>query len=118
MPPSRRWDATPNVIMIIGAMQLGMVAYGFQQPALSKTIFCGCSMGEDGEDRGGEGRAGQGRGDRGRRATGVGSCAARGGMCTGTGGEGRGVGGTRGQDFTERGRGRGQGTGTGATMYR
>lgn len=29
--------------MIIGAMQLGMVAYGFQQPALSKTIFCGCS---------------------------------------------------------------------------
>lgn len=37
----KRWDATPNVIMIIGAMQLGMVAYGFQQPALSKTIFCG-----------------------------------------------------------------------------
>lgn len=38
--PSRRWDATPKVIMVIGAMQLGMVAYGFQQPALSKTIFC------------------------------------------------------------------------------
>ncbi|PNH09501.1 Coiled-coil domain-containing protein 13 [Tetrabaena socialis] len=36
----KRWDATPKVIMIIGAMQLGMVAYGFQQPALSKTIFC------------------------------------------------------------------------------
>ncbi|KAG2499393.1 hypothetical protein HYH03_002967 [Edaphochlamys debaryana] len=27
--------------MVIGAMQLGMVAYGFQQPSLSKTIFCG-----------------------------------------------------------------------------
>ncbi|GLC35730.1 Coiled-coil domain-containing protein 13 [Pleodorina starrii] len=37
----KRWDATPKVIMVIGAMQLGMVAYGFQQPALSKTIFCG-----------------------------------------------------------------------------
>lgn len=37
----KRWDATPKVIMVFGAMQLGMVAYGFQQPALSKTIFCG-----------------------------------------------------------------------------
>jgi hypothetical protein len=26
--------------MAFGAVQLAMVAYGFQQPALSKTIFC------------------------------------------------------------------------------
>lgn len=37
----KRWDATPKIIMLFGAIQLGMVMYGFQQPALSKTIFCG-----------------------------------------------------------------------------
>ncbi|GIL72791.1 hypothetical protein Vretimale_4438 [Volvox reticuliferus] len=37
----KRWDATPKVIMVIGAMQLGMVAYGFQQPALNLAVFSG-----------------------------------------------------------------------------
>jgi hypothetical protein len=41
-PPAaaRRWDATPKVIGIVGAIQLGMVAYAFQAPGISLAIFC------------------------------------------------------------------------------
>ncbi len=34
----RRWDATPKVIAIIGALQLAMMAYGFQAPNMSKVV--------------------------------------------------------------------------------
>eukprot|EP00878_Enallax_costatus_P002216 GHUV01002387.1.p1 GENE.GHUV01002387.1~~GHUV01002387.1.p1 ORF type:complete len:253 (+),score=40.80 GHUV01002387.1:166-924(+) len=34
----KRWDATPKVIMIIGALQLTMTAYGFQAPNMSKVV--------------------------------------------------------------------------------
>ncbi|KAF6265062.1 hypothetical protein COO60DRAFT_1697938 [Scenedesmus sp. NREL 46B-D3] len=34
----KRWDATPKVILIVGAMQMAMAAYGFQAPNMSKVI--------------------------------------------------------------------------------
>lgn len=34
----KRWDATPKVIMIVGAMQMAMAAYGFQGPNMSKVV--------------------------------------------------------------------------------
>eukprot|EP00879_Flechtneria_rotunda_P007088 GHRR01007440.1.p1 GENE.GHRR01007440.1~~GHRR01007440.1.p1 ORF type:complete len:257 (+),score=71.45 GHRR01007440.1:107-877(+) len=34
----KRWDATPKVILIVGALQMAMVAYGFQAPNMSKVI--------------------------------------------------------------------------------
>lgn len=34
----KRWDATPKVIMIIGAVQMAMAAYAFQSPNISKAV--------------------------------------------------------------------------------
>ncbi|WIA38144.1 hypothetical protein OEZ86_001502 [Tetradesmus obliquus] len=34
----KRWDATPKVILIVGAMQMAMTAYGFNAPNMSKVI--------------------------------------------------------------------------------
>lgn len=34
----RRWDATPKVILIVGALQMAIMAYGFQSPNMSKVI--------------------------------------------------------------------------------
>jgi len=34
----KRWDAAPKVILIIGCMQMAMIAYGFQSPNMSKVI--------------------------------------------------------------------------------
>lgn len=34
----KRWDATPKVIMIVGALQLAMASYGFQSPNMGKAI--------------------------------------------------------------------------------
>ncbi|KAF8062108.1 DRC9 [Scenedesmus sp. PABB004] len=36
----KRWDATPKVILIVGAMQMAMCAYGFNAPNMSKVIGC------------------------------------------------------------------------------
>eukprot|EP00877_Chromochloris_zofingiensis_P008690 jgi/Chrzof1/4074/Cz13g19080.t1 len=37
----KRWDATPKVVLIIGALQLAMIAYGFQAPNMSKVVGSG-----------------------------------------------------------------------------
>lgn len=34
----KRWDATPKVIMIMGAIQMGLAAYGWQGPNMSKVV--------------------------------------------------------------------------------
>jgi hypothetical protein len=44
-PGRRRWDATPKVIAIVGAMQLGIILYAFQAPGISKAVF-GARRGE------------------------------------------------------------------------
>lgn len=36
----RRWDATPKIIMMFGALQLGMMAFAFQAPNVSKAMAC------------------------------------------------------------------------------
>ena len=38
LPPIRRWDATPTVIMIVGAIQLVLSISAFQAPNMSKLI--------------------------------------------------------------------------------
>jgi hypothetical protein len=34
----KRWDATPKVVMIMGAIQMGLAAYGWQGPNMSKVV--------------------------------------------------------------------------------
>lgn len=47
----KRWDATPKVMAIVGALQLAMIAYGFQAPNMSKVVgsewwlWCCCRSG-------------------------------------------------------------------------
>lgn len=36
----KRWDATPRIIMIFGAICLVLTAYGFQSPSISKVVGC------------------------------------------------------------------------------
>lgn len=38
----KRWDATPKVIAIVGAIQLGLAAYGWQGPNMSKVVGSEC----------------------------------------------------------------------------
>uniref|UniRef100_A0A7S0RPY0 J domain-containing protein n=1 Tax=Chlamydomonas leiostraca TaxID=1034604 RepID=A0A7S0RPY0_9CHLO len=36
----KRWDATPKIVMIFGALQLGMLAFSMQAPNVSKAMAC------------------------------------------------------------------------------
>lgn len=36
----KRWDATPKIIMLFGALQLGMMAFAFQAPNVQKAMGC------------------------------------------------------------------------------
>lgn len=36
----KRWDATPRVVMIVGAVQLAMIIYGFRSPNISRVVGC------------------------------------------------------------------------------
>eukprot|EP00798_Chlamydomonas_sp_ICE-L_P008771 gene8771-33638_t len=36
----KRWDATPQVMAIVGAIQMGLAAFAFQAPNMSKVVGC------------------------------------------------------------------------------
>lgn len=40
----RRWDATPNIMMIVCAVQLALAASAFQAPNMSKLILSECTV--------------------------------------------------------------------------
>lgn len=40
----RRWDATPNIMTIVCAVQLALAASAFQAPNMSKLILSECTV--------------------------------------------------------------------------